>query len=251
MRRVLVTHLDSTVGRRLARRFQLSDVWIFASALVGLGLLRDYMAFLVALGLVIGTVAALRTDRVVGTMVFGTVVALAMTYLADQVGLFSSIRTEDLLEQAQALRTGLQRGAVSAFGVGAETRTIGAAIQYIPIGASYLLLAPFPWDIATPLQAAAMPETLLWYPLFLLSILGLRISIRNRLTTALVPLCVLMVVVSSYALVEGNFGTAYRHRAQIMPLFFVFSGVGLSWVKVRVITQTTWWRTRMRVTARH
>ncbi len=89
-----------------------------------------------------------------------------------------------------------------------------------------------------------MTKTLLWYPLFLLSIVGLRISIRNRLTTALVPVSVLLVVVASYALVEGNFGTAYRHRAQIMPLFFVFSGVGLSWLRVRVISQTVWWRTR-------
>ena len=183
-------------------------------------------------------------------MLFGTLVAVALTYFADQVGLFSGIRPEGLLETAQGLRSGLQRGATSAFGLGAETRTIRAALQYIPIGVSYLLFAPFPWDIVTTLQAAAMPETLLWYPLFLLSILGFRISLRNRRTTALVPLSVLLVVVSSYALVEGNFGTAYRHRAQIMPLFFAFSGVGLSWIKVRVISRTNWWRTRARLRVR-
>ena len=76
-----------------------------------------------------------------------------------------------------------------------------------------------------------MWETLLWYPLFLMSLLGFRISLRDRMSTALFPVSVLLVVVSSYALVEGNFGTAYRHRAQIMPLFFVFSGVSLSWIK--------------------
>ena len=183
-------------------------------------------------------------------MLFGTAAALALTYFADEVGLFSAIRPEGLLETAQVLRTGLQQGATSAFGVGAQTRTIGAALQYIPIGGSYLLFAPFPWDVQTTLQATAMWETLLWYPLFLLSILGFRISLQNRRTRALVPLSVLLVVVSSYALVEGNFGTAYRHRAQIMPLFFVFSGVGLSWLKVRVIGRTTWWRTRSRVPSR-
>ena len=91
-----------------------------------------------------------------------------------------------------------------------------------------------------------MGETFLWYPLFFLAVLGFRISLRDRVTTALFPASVLLVVVTSYALVEGNFGTAYRHRAQIMPLFFVFSGVGLTWVKVRVISQTQWWRTRTR-----
>ena len=231
---------------RLTKRFRPYDLWAFLGALLGLGLLRDYMAFLVLLGLVIGSVTAVRPDRMFATMLFGTIAAVALTYLADQVGLFSSIRPEGLLETAQILRSGLQQGAVSAFGVGADTGTIGAALRYIPIGASFLLFAPFPWDIQSALQATAMGETLLWYPLFLLSILGFRISFRDRLPAALVPVSVLLVVVSSYALVEGNFGTAYRHRAQIMPLFFIFSGIGLSWIKIRVIDQTQWWRTRAR-----
>ncbi len=233
---------------RLSKSFRPSQLLFFGVALLGLGLLRDYMAFLVVLGLVIGSVTAVRTDRMFATLVFGTTAALALTYLADQVGLFSTIRPEGLLETAQVLRSGLQQGAVSAFGVGVETRTIGGALRYIPIGGSYLLFAPFPWDIQTTLQATAMGETLLWYPLFLLSILGFRIATRDRVHLAFFPASVLLVVVSSYALVEGNFGTAYRHRAQIMPLFFIFSGVGLTWIKVRVISQTQWWRTRARGT---
>jgi 4-amino-4-deoxy-L-arabinose transferase-like glycosyltransferase len=231
-------------GLRLSRRFRPSHLWIFAVALLGLALLRDYMAFMVVLGLAIGTATAVRTERVFGTMMFGTVVALVLTYLANQVGLFAAAGPDGgVLETAQSLRTGLQSGAGSAFGVGAETTTVGQAIQYIPVGAALLLFAPFPWNIETALQAAAMPETLPWHPIFLLAILGLRVSIRNRVTVALVPLSVLLVVVSSYALVEGNFGTAYRHRAQIMPLFFIFSGLGFAWIKARLINQTRWWRT--------
>ena len=203
------------------------------------------MEFLVVVGLAIGSFAALRPDdRIVGTMAFGTVIALAFTYFADQVGLFSTIRPEDALETAQILRSGLQADATSAFGLGAQTETVGGAIRYLPLGISYLLFSPFQWAIDSPLQLTAMPETLLWYPLFLLAIKGLRISLRGRLTNALIVVAVLVIVVTSYALVEGNFGTAYRHRAQIMPLFFVFSGVGVSWLKDRVITRSMWWRTR-------
>ena len=234
-------------GMRLSRSFRPSYVWFFAVALLCMALIRDYMAFLIVLGLAIGSVTAVRPDRMFGTMMFGTAAAVALTYLADQVGLFSTIRPEGLLETAQVLRTGLQQNATSAFGVGAETRTIGGALRYIPIGSSYLLFAPFPWAIETTLQATAMGEALFWYPLFLLSMLGFRISLRNRVTKALFPVSVLLVVVSSYALVEGNFGTAYRHRAQIMPLFFIFSGIGLAWIKARVISQTQWWRTRTRL----
>ena len=234
-------------GMRLAKSFRPSYLWFFSVALLGLALLRDYMAFLVVLGIVIGSVTAIRPERMFGTMLFGTAAAVALTYFADRIGLFSTVGPEGLLETAQILRTGLQQGATSAIGVGAETRTIGGALLYIPIGSTYLLFAPFPWDIETTLQATAMGEALLWYPLFLLSILGFRLSLRNRMTTALVPVSVLLVVVSSYALVEGNFGTAYRHRAQIMPLFFIFSGIGFSWIKVRVISRTQWWRTRTRL----
>ena len=62
-------------------------MWIFGAAILGLGLLRDYMAFLVVLGLGIGIVTALRAERVVPTVLFGTAVALALTYFADQVKL--------------------------------------------------------------------------------------------------------------------------------------------------------------------
>ena len=231
-------------GVRLSKGLRASHAVIFVASLLGLGLLRDYMAFLVVVGLAIGSFAALRPDRIVGTMAFGTVIALAFTYFADQVGLFSTIRPEDALETAQILRSGLQADATSAFGLGAQTETVGGAIRYLPLGISYLLFSPFPWAIDSPLQLTAMPETLLWYPLFLLAIKGLRISLRGRLTNVLIVVAVLVIVVTSYALVEGNFSTAYRHRAQIMPLFFVFSGVGVSWLKDRVITRSMWWRTR-------
>ena len=101
-------------GVRLSKRFRVSAVLIFAAALLGLGLLRDYMAFLVVVGLAIGSFTALRPDRIVGTLAFGTVVALAFTYFADRVGLFSAIRPEEALETAQLLRLGLQADATSA-----------------------------------------------------------------------------------------------------------------------------------------
>ncbi len=231
-------------GVRLSKGLRASHVLIFLASLLGLGLLRDYMAFLVVVGLAMGSFTALRPDRIVGTMAFGTIIALAFTYFADQVGLFSTLRPEDALETAQILRAGLQADATSAFGLGAETETVGGALRYLPLGISYLLFSPFPWAIQSSLQLTAMPETLLWYPLFLLAIKGVSISLQGRVTNVLIVLAVLVIVVSSYALVEGNFGTAYRHRAQIMPLFFVFSGVGLSWLKERVITRSTWWRAR-------
>ena len=142
----------------------------------------------------------------VGTMVFGTITALVLTYLADQVGLIFDRTARGTSRDGAGLAARTSQDATSAFGLGAETRTVGAALQYIPIGGAYLLFAPFPWDIQTALQTTAMGETFLWYPLFFLAVLGFRISLRDRVTTALFPASVLLVVVTSYALVEGNFG---------------------------------------------
>lgn len=228
---------------RLSSRFQIRDLVVFLLALVGLTAIRDYMAFLVLSGVAVGAFAAVRPNRMVASMLTGLVVILALTYTAERVSLFTTINPEAILGTAQSLRTGLQANATSAFGVGASTLTIGSSLQYLPLGASFLLFAPFPWAIETPLQLVAMPETLLWYPLFLMALRGLWITgNRGRLHKAMIPLSVLLVVTASYALVEGNFGTAYRHRAQIMPLFFLFSGVGVSWFLERVLGVAPWSR---------
>ncbi|MCK5651316.1 MAG: hypothetical protein KAJ42_08065, partial [Gemmatimonadetes bacterium] len=105
---------------------------------------------------------------------------------------------------------------------------------FLPVGISFLLFAPFPWAIESTLQASAAPETLLWYPLFLAALAGMRYGVVKAGNLNVIPLAVLIVVTTSYALVEGNFGTAYRHRAQIMPLFFVFSSAGLILFRARM-----------------
>jgi hypothetical protein len=71
----------------------------------------------------------------------------------------------------------------------------------------------------------------------------MRRAILKGVHLNVIPFSVLLVITTSYALVEGNFGTAYRHRAQIMPLFFLFAGVGLVAIK-------PWFQKRRRMRAR-
>jgi Dolichyl-phosphate-mannose-protein mannosyltransferase len=228
---------------RLSSHFRFRDLVAFLAALLGLTAIRDYMGFLVLSGLALGAFAAVRPNRMVTSLLTGTVVILFLTYTAEQLELFTSVRPEELLGTAQILRSGLQANATSAFGVGSSTLTIGTSLQYLPLGASFLLFAPFPWAIETPLQLVAMPETLLWYPLFLMAIRGFWLAgRRGDLSRTMIPFSVLLVVTASYALVEGNFGTAYRHRAQVMPLFFIFSGIGISWFNARVLRPAPWSR---------
>jgi hypothetical protein len=133
---------------------------------------------------------------------------------------------EGTLETIGRMRTGLQQGAGSSYGSGIDTGSIGGTLRFLPMGLAFLLFAPFPWRIESALQAAAMPEAMRWYPLFIFSLVGVRWVTKQKGGDWLIPACILLVVVTMCALVEGNFGTAYRHRAQIMPLFFVFASVG-------------------------
>jgi 4-amino-4-deoxy-L-arabinose transferase-like glycosyltransferase len=203
---------------------------------LGLGLvlltaLRNYMGFLVVSGIALGVVAAIRPQRLLPTLAAGTILILFLSLLSGQLDLFPSEVMEDPLGSASRMRSALQQGAGSAFGIGREAETVGGAIRYLPVGFSFLLFAPFPWALESALQTAAAPETLLWYPLFVLALLGIGRAVRRGRYLSVIPISVLLVVTTSYALVEGNFGTAYRHRAQIMPLFFLFVGVGWYVVK--------------------
>jgi hypothetical protein len=230
-------------GLRLNQKVRMRDAVLMIGSLVALSAIRDYMGFLVLSGLLVGAFAAIRPDRMVASLALGMLVTILLTYVAERMELFTSLRPEDVLGTAQSLRAGLQVNAASAFGVGATTTTVTGALQYLPLGAANLLFAPFPWAIGSTLQLIAMPETLLWYPLFILAVRGLATFRRSGGGPAvMIPLSVLLVVTASYALVEGNFGTAYRHRAQIMPLFFIFSGVGLTWFSQRVLRHLPWSR---------
>jgi Dolichyl-phosphate-mannose-protein mannosyltransferase len=228
---------------QLNQRVRTKDLLVMILALVALSAIRDYMGFLVLSGLLVGSFTAIRPDRMFGSLALGMIVVVAFTYTAERMDLFTTLRPEDVLSTAELVRTGLQSGATSAFGVGMDTSTIGGALRFLPIGAANLLFAPFPWAINSTLQLIAMPETLLWYPLFILAGRGMiMFPRRGRGAAVMIPLSVLLVVTTSYALVEGNFGTAYRHRAQIMPLFFIFSGVGLVWFNERVFRHLPWAR---------
>jgi dolichyl-phosphate-mannose-protein mannosyltransferase len=215
------------LGIRLLRRPSGLRIMMLILALLALQALRDYMAFLVAAGLVLGVAAATRRQRLGPTLAIGTLGALFATIGANQLGLFSQAPVGEALETAAQLREGLMVGAGSSYGAQFDTSSLSGALAFLPRGLAFLLFAPFPWRIESTLQAVAMPETLLWYPLFLFSVIGIRRVAERSGRDWLVPASVLLIVVTSYALVEGNFGTAYRHRAQIMPLFFVFASVGL------------------------
>ena len=159
--------------------------------------------------------------------------------MLQSAGLGGTLAEEPTIERIQYLRQDLAFGAGSAFGIGADVSTVGGAAGFLPIGLVYFLLAPFPWSVTTVLQQVTLPESLVWYVLFLCVLRGAWLALRHDPRAYTVLVSVLGIVTFSYALVEGNVGTAYRHRAQVLPLFFVLAAVGLrdvwgSWMQQRI-----------------
>ncbi len=102
-----------------------------------------------------------------------------------------------------------------ALGGGRNANGLGANLRYLPEGIVALLVRPVPWEGSTSRASLfAKADNLIWYPIFVLGLLGLWTA-RKRKEYVLVILLVCGTV-GVYALAEGNLGTAFRHRGEVV-----------------------------------
>lgn len=96
-------------------------------------------------------------------------------------------------------------------------------LAYLPRGLIYALFAPWPWLSTRPIDLLAAPEMLAWYVIMCAA--AVTLWMYRRRWRLLLPL-VLFVggTVFIFALVEGNFGTLFRHRAMIIPATTILAG---------------------------
>lgn len=194
--------------------------------LAALTLFREYLTLLVGGAGVAGILMG-RSRSPGRAFVAGTVLLLTLAYAAQVLGLGTTLAGEPTLEHVQQVREGFLFGARSAYGQSADVSTAAGAIVFLPIGLTFFLLAPFPWNIGSTLQAITLPETAVWYAILPLGLWGAYLGLRHDPRAYTVPLTAIVLVTFAYALVEANVGTAYRHRAQVLPVIFVFCALGI------------------------
>jgi cation transport ATPase len=95
------------------------------------------------------------------------------------------------------------------------------------------MFAPFPWDFETVRQLITLPEMIVWWFAFPLLVLGLWYSIRHRLRQVSPIVIFTTMLTLAYSLFQGNIGTAYRQRSQLLVFYFIFVAVGAVIVKER------------------
>jgi hypothetical protein len=155
-------------------------------------------------------------------------IGAVLTYIGALQSAGSSLEKYGSMERMQASRLDNARSANSGFGEDIDVSTPMGALQAMPIGFTYLMFAPFPWQISNIRQAVTLPEMLVWWFSIPLLISGLWFTIKNKLRHSISILLFSLLLTIAYSVFQGNVGTAYRQRAQIQVFLFIFIAVG--WV---------------------
>lgn len=142
-----------------------------------------------------------------------------LQYAGTQFDRFANLKQIQISRQDQA-------AAGSGFGKDVDIQTAEGALSVIPLGIVYLLFAPFPWQFSTLRQSITLPEMVVWWMVFPLLVLGLWYSIKHRLRQVSPIVVFASMLTLAYSLFQGNVGTAYRQRSQLLVFYFIFVAVG-------------------------
>ncbi|MCW2990397.1 MAG: hypothetical protein JWM73_991, partial [Solirubrobacterales bacterium] len=118
-------------------------------------------------------------------------------------------------------------------------------ILHVPRGVSVVLLEPLPWQAGGSLSLnLARIESIVWFPLIALALLGLTtLRWRHRRILAF-PLLSGGAVLIVYAITEGNIGTAFRHRGELIWIIAILAGMGFVELRRRWAEETVRRRAR-------
>lgn len=214
----------------LQQRFSYPNVLILLVSLSGIYSLRFYIffAFIVAVFGSFFISTQKSATSVARQIVVLIIVSLGLTYFGVLRNAQRNLETYGSLEVLQASRLDQARTAESGFGKDIDVSTTSGAIQALPIGLIYILLAPFPWQVSNFRQAVTLPEVLIWWALIPFLGSGIWYSIKYKFRQSLVVIIFTLLLTVSYAIFQGNVGTAYRMRAQMQIFYFIFVAVGLT-----------------------
>jgi hypothetical protein len=214
---------------RLMEKITVPYILVLGLCLAALLSLRFYifymMAAAVAGSFVIGMKSADARSFLQRFVAIG-VIGMAFTWFG--VIRFAAVQFEKYgnLQMIQMSRIDQARNATSGFGKDVDVQTTEGALTVIPLGLLYLLFAPFPWQLATLRQSIALPEMLIWWAAFPLLVLGWWFALKHRLRQVAPIVLFTTMLTLAYAVFQGNVGTAYRQRSQLLVFYFIFVAVG-------------------------
>jgi hypothetical protein len=161
-----------------------------------------------AIALVLGGGKQMRERAAIGVAVLVLVPAL-LGY-----GVAAASWVDDSIHGVGIRREGNTIGAASALACAKTDSDVSGIVAHLPCGLRAIVLRPYPWERSGSLGLkVAELEALLWYPLLALALYGLTRAWPLRRSLAF-PVIASAGSVLVYSSVEGNLGTAFRHRAE-------------------------------------
>ena len=232
---ILCLALSILATLRLMEKIKVGYVLVLIGALLGLFSLRFYIFYMmcaaVAGSFFLGSKAFSAQGFIQRFIAVGAI-GLAFTWFGVLQGASMQFERYANLKIVQASRDD-QSAAGSGFMKDVDVQTTEGALTVIPIGLLYLMFAPFPWDFATLRQTITLPEMIVWWMAFPLLVLGLWYSIKHRLRQVSPIIIFTTMLTLAYSLFQGNVGTAYRQRSQLLVFYFIFVAVGAIILKER------------------
>ncbi len=219
--------LAMTMVLQLQKKMNYFAVAALVFALFGILSLRFYIFYMAAVAVVgsfvVGT--SNSSQAVIRRLAVMVLIGVGLTYVGALKNSNKDITEYTDLERIQKSRGDLARSG-SGFGSDLDVSTTDGAITALPIGFTYLLLAPFPWEMSNFRQASTLPEMILWWSSIPFLLSGLWYTIKHRLRNAVAVLLFSLMLTLGYSIFQGNVGTAYRQRTQIQVFLFMFIAVG-------------------------
>jgi hypothetical protein len=215
---------------KLGEKLSVKYLAVLAFSLFALLSLRFYIFYMMAAAVAGAFVIGMRrltAQSFIRQFVVIIVIGVSLTYFGVSRYANAQFETYGNLEAVQRSRSDLSRSAESGFGGNTDVSTTSGALSALPVGLVYLLFAPFPWQLASLRQSITLPEMLVWWGSFPFLILGLWFTIKYRLRQVSPILIFSFMLTLAYSLFQGNVGTAYRQRSQLLVFYFIFVAVGI------------------------
>ena len=218
---------------RLGQKMSVRYLMLLVAGLFGVLAFRFYVFYMLLAAVGGAFIIGMRTvtlQSAARQFVVIITLGLALTYLG--VTRYATAQYEEFgdLQRIQVSRSDLAT-AKSGFGRDVDVSTTGGALSAIPLGLVYLLFAPFPWQLGSLRQNLTIPEMVIWWASFPLLVLGVWFSIKHRLRQMSSIFIFTTMLTLAYSVFQGNVGTAYRQRAQLLVFYFIFVAVGAVLVK--------------------
>lgn len=232
---ILALAISILATLRLMEKITMGWVLVITVSLLTLLSLRFYIFYMMTAAVAGSFFLGMKTLSAQGFIQrFMAVVAIGLAftwfgvlqYAGNQFDRFAN------LKQIQASRMD-QASAGSGFAKDVDIGTTEGALAIIPTGIVYLLLAPFPWQFQTLRQSITLPEMIVWWFCFPLLVLGMWYSIKHRLRQVAPIVIFTTMLTLVYSVFQGNVGTAYRQRSQLLVFYFIFVAVGAIIMKER------------------